>query len=106
MERQVYSKTLSAGRISCSMLFLAMCLPACETSVTKNGTLQCGTTDPRCPVGEECVAATNTCWKIGSFDGGLGLDGAAASVDGSPSGEAGHPLDSAPVDSAAVDTPL
>lgn len=51
------------------------------------------------------MAATNTCWKIGSFDGGM--DGAVSSVDGSLSVEVGHPLDNAPpVDLAAVDIPM
>jgi len=106
MARQATSQKLSIGALSLGMVFLAMCLPACESSEPANGTLQCGTTDPRCPSGEECVAATNTCWKIGTYDGGVGVDG-AASLDGSLSVEAGHPLDSAlPVDLAAIDVPL
>jgi hypothetical protein len=105
MERQAISQKWSVGGISLGMVFLAMWLPACDSSEPPNGTLRCATTDPRCPSGEECVEATNTCWKIGSFDGGV--DGAVSSLDGSLSVEVGHPLDSAlPVDLAAVDMPL
>jgi hypothetical protein len=104
MERQTASRKLSVGEISLGMVFLAM-LPACESSEPANGTLRCAATDPRCPSGEICVAATNTCWKIGTFDGGV--DGVVSSLDGSLSGEAGRPLDGAlSVDLAAVDVPL
>jgi hypothetical protein len=89
------------------MLFLAMGLPACDSSEPANGTLQCATTEPRCPSGEECIAATNTCWRIGSYDGGAGLDGSVSSLDGSRSVDTGHPLDGAlALDVAAVDVPL
>lgn len=99
MTPPLFSRQFHLGSGLLATALTAALLAGCGSSEPANGTLRCGLSEPRCPSGSVCVAATDTCWKIGTYDGGAS-DGAASLADGASS-EAGSG-----VDGASSDVPL